>query len=174
MAYLYFWGQKMKQLTKRQREVLEFYSTNTTSETACAPFGIDFQVSVNLARLGILNSKYNSYHGVVFWIRQTDEEQSGYYETLIFSVYGSFQMPNKENFFICRVKDRCDWTKIVVPALKRLVKKLEIIKPKVRGEISRTDWWTDSVHHSVWENPAHVRFDFNGIEFIELPVEVKL
>jgi len=66
-------------ITRRQREVLDHLSERAafTREKASMVYGMDSNVAGTLARLGVINKRYDAEAGDVYWIRGGEESATG-------------------------------------------------------------------------------------------------
>ena len=154
----------MKKLkTKKQKEVLESFIEcgALNQQTALPPLGVEYLVSKNLAKMGILNT----IDGGSFWVRQIGEKAKNY---KTFIVYGNTIMINGKtvrcygddiNFVICRNKDTYSW-KIILQAIYRMASKIVMKRKDVMVE-----GWEGNFENKKSKFP---RFEFNGKNFIQI------
>jgi hypothetical protein len=97
-----------RKLTKRQREVIDHLSAKAafTRDTAHEVYGWDHAVAEALARLHIINKRYDTKYGDVYWIRAANEEGTGTRVLAGFVVILNRDLTTpagkRENFFLAR------------------------------------------------------------------------
>lgn len=95
-------------ITPRQREVLDHLSGKAafSSEKAAAPWGTDVPIADKLAERGVINKRYDTKYGELYWIRSVDEAPTGARVPAGFVVILLRDLPTPsgktENFFLAR------------------------------------------------------------------------
>jgi hypothetical protein len=95
-------------LTKRQREVFDYLGTRAAFSRSAAHtvYGVDHAVADKLAQLGIVNKRYDTKHGEVYWIRPDEEASTGSNVLAGFLVVLQRDLTTpsgkRENFFLAR------------------------------------------------------------------------
>lgn len=96
------------QITRRQREVLDHLSKEAafSRDTAAMVYGSDINPAEKLATNGVVNKRYDSTHGDVYWIRADGEVATGVSVPAGFVVILNRRITTPsgrmENFFLAR------------------------------------------------------------------------
>jgi hypothetical protein len=87
-------------------------------------------------------------------------------EFMTFYVYGSFEVSNTDgsNFFVCRVPNKINWHKKVLPAVKKLVRKIIHNKSK-----KLPDFYFEGVDSTDdnWKTSKSRNFEYVKDKFVE-------
>lgn len=98
--------------TRRQQEVLDHLIDHGAISSATAritPSGSDNPIAEMLARLGVLNKRYDRDRGEVYWIRAKSEPKTGVnipagFILILEGREVTTQTGRKENFFLARAR----------------------------------------------------------------------
>lgn len=147
-------------LTKRQKEVIEYVTYDgkgVSSETAQTVSGGDYDVAINLLKKHVFNMRKHQWREL-FWLRQENETPTGFDATKFIMIYGSPDLSNGRNFAILKTTQELNWHKIVVPALRRLVK----------NHLHFSEWYIEGSSQLDYDSKANMSFDFDGTDFVKV------
>lgn len=151
------------QLTKRQKQVLAYFveakATTGTHATYPRYIATDQRIAVALVNKGILNTK----DGNTFWVRQPKESTTQAFRLIY--LYGFITVDGKEETLVFLKYDQSHAWSIILPAIYRLAKTI--------GLSQRKDVHIEGVELSHWTETRHLRYQFNGEDFIRIKTRKK-